>query len=60
MNILLTCAGRRNYLVEYFQDALDGKGKVFVLNSTASATSMLVADEAIIAPYLYEEGYVNY
>jgi len=60
MNILLTCAGRRNYLVNYFKEALGGKGKVYTVNSTAEATSMLVADGAFVAPPLYEDGYINY
>ena len=28
VNILFTCAGRRNYLINYFRDALKGGGKV--------------------------------
>lgn len=60
MNILLTCAGRRNYLVSYFKEALGKKGKVFVANSTPEATAIFVADGAFIAPPLYEEGYVDY
>ena len=60
MNILLTCAGRRNYLVDYFKEALDGKGKVYVANSTSEATSMLVADGAFVAPPLYEDRYIDY
>ena len=33
MNILLTSAGRRTYLVEYFKEALAGHGKVYASNS---------------------------
>jgi carbamoyl-phosphate synthase large subunit len=60
MNILLTCAGRRNYLVEYFKEALNGEGKVFTINSSMDATSMLVADKAIVAPLLYEADYIDF
>lgn len=61
MNILLTCAGRRNYLVDYFKEALDGKGKVYTVNSTLDATSMIVSDGALVAPPLYDEDkYISY
>lgn len=33
MNILLTSAGRRSYIVDYFKEA-EGIGKVFASNST--------------------------
>ena len=60
MNVLATCAGRRGYLVTYFKEALEGKGKVIALNSEIHATSMLEADEAIVAPELFEDGYVDF
>lgn len=60
MNILLTCAGRRNYLVDYFKDALDSTGKVYVANSTSDATSMIVADGAFVAPPLYSDEYIDF
>lgn len=39
MNVLITSAGRRNYLVRYFREALGNHGEVFVsdLDSTAPA-----------------------
>jgi carbamoyl-phosphate synthase large subunit len=60
MNVLLTCAGRRNYLVDYFKEALEGQGKVYAVNSTPEATSMIVADGAFVAPPLYKDGYIDY
>lgn len=60
MNILATCAGRRGYLITYFKEALEGKGKVVALNSEVYATSMIEADEAIVAPKLFEVGYVEF
>ena len=33
MNLLVTSAGRRDYLIEYFVDALYGRGRVHVGNS---------------------------
>ncbi len=38
MNILLTSAGRRTYMVNYFKDVLNGKGKVFASNSIYTYT----------------------
>lgn len=38
MNILLTSAGRRTYLVEYFKKALGGQGKVYASNSIDTYT----------------------
>lgn len=51
MNLLITCAGRRNYLVDYFRDALDPVGgKVHVFNSIADSSAFWRADEAVISP----------
>lgn len=60
MNILLTSAGRRSYLVKYFKEALGKRGMVYVVNSTADATAMILADKAFVAPPLYEEGYIDF
>lgn len=60
MNILITCAGRRNYVIDYFRQALIGKGKVYAVNSSLDATSMIVADGAFIAPPIYEKEYIDF
>jgi carbamoyl-phosphate synthase large subunit len=60
MNILLTCAGRRNYMVDYFRKALAGSGKVYVTNSDPDATAMLVADQAFVSPPLYSPEYPSF
>lgn len=57
MNILFTCAGRRNYLINYFKEALQGKGKVFASDMQLSAPAMVDADQAIQVPGIYEENY---
>ena len=59
MKILLTSAGRRSYLVEYFKDALAGNGEVHASNSEWSA-AMQVADKAIISPLIYDEAYIDF
>lgn len=50
MNILLTCAGRRNYLIDYFKTALAGRGQIFVSDSNSNAVSIQEADRAFILP----------
>lgn len=49
-NVLLTCAGRRNYLVEYFLEALAGNGKVFAADCLADAAALKEADKAFEVP----------
>ena len=43
MNILLTCAGRRSYLVQYFME-LDNVNEVHTANNLIDSPAMLVAD----------------
>ncbi len=59
MNILLTSAGRRSYIVQYFKESLNGKGKVHASNSEWS-TALDVADEAVITPLIYDERYISF
>lgn len=59
MNILFTCAGRRNYLIEYFKKELKGKGKVVAADMQMSAPAMAVADKACIVPEVYAPGYIE-
>lgn len=59
MNILLTCAGRRNYLVEYFQEVLTGDGYVYAANSNSDSTAMIVAKNGFIVPSIYHPSYVD-
>lgn len=49
MNVLLTCAGRRNYLVRYFQEALRGsRGKVVAVDASPLAPALQQADVAYV------------
>jgi len=59
MNILLTSAGRRSYLVQYFKEVLVGKGKVHASNSEWS-TALEVADKAVITPLIYDDKYISF
>lgn len=58
-NILFTCAGRRNYLINYFKDALQGHGMVMAADNQLSAPAMVDADMAIQVPSIYSETYVG-
>lgn len=59
LNILFTCAGRRNYLINYFKDALGHEGKVYAADMTLSAPAMVDADVAILVPSIYSADYIE-
>lgn len=59
MNILFTCAGRRNYLINYFKEALNGEGKVFATDMQLTAPALVDADVAIQVPGIYSEDYLS-
>ncbi len=59
MNILLTSAGRRTYLVNYFKKALTGKGLVHASNSVMTYT-LSQADKYVITPAIYDTSYIDF
>lgn len=59
LNILFTCAGRRNYLINYFKEALGNDGKIFAADMTLSAPAMVDADVAILVPNIYSSDYIE-
>lgn len=59
MNILLTSAGRRTYLIEYFKDALEGRGLVFASNSQMSP-ALKAADGYFLTPLIYDDSYIPF
>lgn len=59
MNILLTSAGRRTYMVNYFKQALNGTGKVYASNSILTYT-LLQADEYVLTPNIYDKSYIDF
>ena len=60
MNILITSVGRRGYLVQYFKEALNGNGKVYVSNSDGNSPAFKYADGSVISPLIYDEKYINF
>lgn len=59
MNILFTCAGRRNYLVQYFREALQGRGLVFAADSSDTAPALFEADGAFKVPLVSDPDYIQ-
>lgn len=60
MNILLTCVGRRTYLVHYFKEAVGESGKVCVANSSPLSPAFAAADRWVVTPLIYEETYIPF
>lgn len=59
MNVLLTCAGRRNYLVKFFQQALRGRGQVFAADASPDAPALAEADRSFVLPPLSGTAYID-
>ena len=59
MNVMLTCAGRRNYLVRFFQEALGSGGKVFAGDADSSAPALKEADKGFLLPEVRNETYID-
>ncbi len=60
MNILITCGGRRNYLIDYFKSAIGKNDKVIVTNNIEYVSSMFRADIAIKAPHISDPEYIPF
>ncbi len=59
MNILLTSAGRRSYMVNYFKKALSNKGRVHASNSEWSI-ALKAANNSLITPLIYDSKYISF
>lgn len=59
-NVLLTSAGRRSYLVDWFKEALGGAGEVHAANSSPQSPALLAADRAVVTPLIYSNGYIPF
>ncbi len=61
MNVLITCAGRRNYLVDYFKDALHPYGgKVHVFNTDPDSAAYWQADVGVLSPFATDPHYAAF
>ena len=58
MNVLLTCVGRRSYLVDYFKQAVQPHGCVIAANSEPLTSGMIAADKAYTVPRVDSVEYI--
>jgi hypothetical protein len=59
MNVMLTCAGRRSYCVEFFKQAVGDQSRVFACDSSADAPAFQKADKAFVVPRIDDEDYID-
>ena len=59
MNILLTSAGRRTYMVDYFKKAVGAEDKVYAANSQMSP-ALHEADGMLISPIIFSKEYIPF
>lgn len=59
MKILLTCVGRRKYLVDYFKAELGLQGKVIGADMTLSAPGLAGCDKGYRVPAVDSPDYIN-
>ncbi len=59
MNVLVTCGGRRNYLVRCFREALGERGQVFVADMNPDAPALREADRAFVLPPIGDPSYFD-
>lgn len=60
MNILITSAGRRGYMVDYFKKAVGTDGEIHAGNSSPVASALHHADKSVITPLIYNPGYIPF
>ena len=62
MNILLTSAGRRSYLVQYFKEALrlGGCGGLVHAANSCQCPAFACADRSVVTPIIYDQGYIPF
>ena len=58
MDILFTCAGRRNYLLKYFREELNGHGRIFAADMSDSAPALYEADVRLKVPAVDDKAYI--
>ena len=60
MNILITSAGRRGYIVDFFKQAIGKDGKVYVGNNTRSCSAAFHGDGFVLTPSIYDDNYIDF
>lgn len=59
MNILFTCAGRRNYLLNFFKKVLGQSGRIIAADMQDTAPAMAAADKSIVMVGVYDRNYID-
>lgn len=59
MNILITSAGRRTKLVDYFKNELHGNGKVITADASKLAPALYTGDKGYLVPNIADSGYLE-
>ena len=59
MNILITSAGTRGYLIRYFKKALKEKGKIFAADCSKYSPALYNTDNYFIVPTVADENYIS-
>jgi carbamoyl-phosphate synthase large subunit len=57
MNLLFTCSGRRNYLIDFFREIKDVR--ITSCDASIFAPSLYYSDDFFIVPEVYEPNYVD-
>ena len=59
INILILSAGTRDKVVQYFKEALAGKGKVIATDCSPYAPAIYEADEYVLVPRITAVSYTH-
>jgi carbamoyl-phosphate synthase large subunit len=59
MNVMLTCVGRRSYIVEAFKQAVGDKSHIIACDSSPDAPALQKADKAFIVPRIDHKDYLD-
>lgn len=62
MNVLLTSAGRRSYMVQYYKEALEkaGCGGLVHAANSRPGPAFAAADRTAVTPLIYDEAYIPF
>jgi carbamoyl-phosphate synthase large subunit len=59
VNVLLTCAGRRNFLVRFFREAVGSRGRVYACDTSDSAPALAAAEHRFLVPPMDRSDYFD-
>jgi carbamoyl-phosphate synthase large subunit len=58
-NVLLTCAGRRSFMIRAFKQTLNNCGRVLACDASAEAPALQIADKGFVVPSVEADNYVD-